>query len=245
VTAFDHLFAFALRVVLPAYTAWDVPRLARRVAADPLNARTNAYIWNIASLWGLTVGLIGAWLWAGRPIRDLGLRLPDTASAWSWTLLIIGAAIGLFGQQAFSVLKSPDAQAKVRSHVESQPGLRTVLPATPREVRVFAAVAITAGVCEEVLYRGYLLWYLRSLVPGVVAIAGAILAFGLAHAYQGMRGIFTTGIAGAIAMAVYLLTGSLFAPMVIHAALDLVNGFTLYAVRFGQKGPDTRVSESP
>lgn len=227
-TALDHLLAVALVLALPAYSAWDVPRLARRIAADPLNARTNDYVWNMVILWGLTLALISAWWWAGRPLRDVGLRLPDTATAWASTVLITGAAIAFFVQQASSVLRSPDARAKVRKHLESQPSVRTVLPATPREARVFYAVAITAGICEEVLYRGFLLWYFQLLVPGVVAIAAAVLAFGVAHAYQGMRGILATGLAGAIAMAVYLLTGSLLAPIVLHAALDLVNGFTLY-----------------
>jgi membrane protease YdiL (CAAX protease family) len=31
-------------------------------------------------------------------------------------------------------------------------------------------------------------------------------------------------------MVVYLLTGSLFAPIILHATLDLVNGLTFYRV---------------
>lgn len=236
-TAFDHVLAVALVLVLPAQSARDVPRLARRVAAGPSNARTNSYVWNMVILWGSTWALLGAWWWAGRPIRDLGLQLPDTATAWSWTVLIAGAALAFLGRQASSVLRSPDAQAKVRKHLESHPNVRTVLPSTPREARVFGAAATTAGICEEVLYRGFLLWYFQQLLPGGAAIAAAVLAFGVAHAYQGVRGIFATGMAGAIAMAVYLLTGSLLAPIVLHAALDLVNGFTMYAARFGRNAP--------
>jgi uncharacterized protein len=236
-TLFDHLLTLVLVLLFPAYVALDVPRLARRIAADPLNARTKDYIWGMASQWGLTLALIGAWWWAGRPLREIGLRLPDTASAWSWSVLIAVGGIAFFGQQGLSVLRSPDAQAKVRKHVESQPGVRTLLPSTPREARVFIAVAITAGICEEVLYRGYLLWYFQSLVPRGLAIVAATVAFAVAHAYQGVRGIAATGAAGAVAMAVYLLTGSLLAPIVLHAALDLVNGFTIYRARFGSRAP--------
>jgi membrane protease YdiL (CAAX protease family) len=228
VTTFDHLFAVVLLLVLPAMSAWDVPRLAQRIAADPLNARTNAYFWNMAILWGLTTVLIAAWGWAGRPVRELGLQLPDSAAGWWWTLLICCAVIGLIVQQAHAFATSPDAQAQVRKQFELQPGVQTVLPSTPREFRVYSGAAVTAGVCEEVLYRGYLLWYFQSLVPGGVAIAGAVVAFGVAHAYQGMRGIFATGTVGAFAVAVYLLTGSLVAPILLHAILDLVNGFTIY-----------------
>jgi membrane protease YdiL (CAAX protease family) len=229
---FDHALTLVLAVVLPAYAAWDVPRLARRVAADPVNARTRDYILSVAILWALTLIVLAAWWWAARPIGLLGLRLPDSSGAWWWTLAIGGLGIAVLAQQAYTLAASPEAQAKVRQQLVSQPGLRTVLPATPREARAFSAAAITAGICEEVLYRGYLLWYLLSLWPGRLAIAAAaaILIFGVGHAYQGVRGIVNTAIAGSVFMAMYLVTGSLLAPMVLHAALDLVNGLSFYRV---------------
>jgi membrane protease YdiL (CAAX protease family) len=229
-TVIDHLLAVVLVVVLPALSARDVPRLARRAASDPAQARTRLYFENMAILWGLTTALVAGWWWAGRPVRDLGLQLPGSASGWWWTLLICGVGIGVIVQQAAAFARSPDAHATVRKQFELQPALMTVLPATPKELRVYCGAAVTAGVCEEVQYRGYLLWYFQSLVPGAFAIAAAVLAFGVAHAYQGVRGIFATGMAGALAMAVYLLTESLLAPILLHATLDLVNGFTLYRV---------------
>jgi membrane protease YdiL (CAAX protease family) len=229
-TALDHLVAVVLVLAFPIYSAWDVPRLARRVAADPVRARTRDYFWNMAMLWGLTIALIAAWRWAGRAVGDLGLRLPDGAAAWWWTLLICAVVVGFVVQQAYSVARSPAAQAEVREKLESNPALRTVLPSTPQELRIFYGAAVTAGVCEEVLYRGYLLWYFQSFFPAGVAIGAAILAFGVAHVYQGVRGIFSTGLAGGVAMATYLLTGSLLTPILLHAVLDLVNGFTIYRV---------------
>jgi membrane protease YdiL (CAAX protease family) len=232
VTAFDHAVTLALAAIFPAYAAWDVPRLAQRVAADPVNARTRDYLWSMAIQWGLTLALIAAWWWAARPISHLGLRLPESPAAWWWTLAIGGVGVAIFGQQAYLVATSPDAQAKVRKQLEAQPGVQTVLPANPREARAFCAVAVTAGICEEVLYRGYLLWYLLTLWPGRLAIAAAAAAliFGVGHAYQGARGIVNTAIAGGISMAVYLLTGSLLAPILLHTTLDLANGLTAYRV---------------
>jgi membrane protease YdiL (CAAX protease family) len=229
-TAIDHLLAVLLVLVFPLYGAWDGRQLARRLAADPLYGRTKVYLWNMATLWGLTTALVAGWWWAGRPVRDLGLRLPGTAAGWWWTLLICCAVIGFIVQQAYSFANLPDAEAQLREKLESRPNIRAVLPSTPEELRLFYGAAITAGVCEEVLFRGYLLWYFQSLTPASVAIVAAILAFGLAHAYQGLSGIFSTGLAGALAMAAYLVTGSLLAPIVLHAALDLVNGFTIYSV---------------
>jgi CAAX protease family protein len=227
VTWFDHLFALALIVGLPAYAAWDVRQLTRRVETDPLNARTNDYLWTIALQWVLALTLIGWWSIANRPFPEIGFVHPE-GSRWWWTLAIVVTAIVFFSWQAYAVASSPGAQAKVRKQLASQPSVRVILPANAREMRVFGALAITAGICEEVLYRGYLFWYLRSFWPGAAAAIAAVVIFGVAHLYQGGRGIILTSIAGGAAMGLYLLTGSLIAPILVHAVLDLANGFMAY-----------------
>ena len=179
--------------------------------------------------WGLTLALLAWWQWAARPLPALGVVLPDATGAW-WTLLLCTGAIGFYAQQARTVASSPDAQASLQKQLESQPNVRMILPVTVREARVFRGVAITAGICEEVLSRGYLLWYLQSLGLGRGAVVVAIVAFGLAHAYQGIFGIVWTGVMGAVFLGLYLLTGSLVAPIVVHATVDLANGLMLYRV---------------
>jgi membrane protease YdiL (CAAX protease family) len=227
VTWFDHLFVLALLIGLPAYAAWEVPRLARRLEADPAYARTKDYLWTIALQWALTLGLLVWWLLADRPVADLGLVAPQGANR-SWTIVVAAAAVAFFASQARTVARSADAQAKVRAQLDSQPSVLVILPATPGEMRTFGALAITAGICEEILYRGYLLYYLRAMLPGAAAVVAAIVVFGLAHAYQGRRGILLTGIAGAAAMGLYLFTGSLAASIVLHATVDLANGYMAY-----------------
>jgi membrane protease YdiL (CAAX protease family) len=231
VTLLDHLFALILLVGVPVWGAWNstarnIARLARRIAADP-NARTNEYLWTIAMEWGLTLVLLAWWQWAARPLPALGVVLPEGAGAW-WTLLVCTGGIGFYAQQVRTVAASPDAQAGLRKQIESQPNVRMILPATVREARVFRGVAVTAGICEEVLSRGFLLWYLQSLGLGRGAVVVAIVAFGLAHAYQGIRGIVWTGVIGSVFLGLYLLTGSLVAPIVVHATVDLANGLMSY-----------------
>jgi len=226
-TWFDHLFALTLLVGLPAYAAWDVPRLARRVVSDPSNARTSDYLFTMTLQWGLTLALVASWIYAGRAFGDLGLVRPEGTDRW-WTIVISAAAIAFFAWQAYSVARSPDAQAKVRTQLDSQPSVRVILPVNASEAGVFGALALTAGICEEILYRGYMLHYMRAWLPGAAAIVAAIVIFGLAHAYQGGRGILLTGLAGAAAMGLYLFTGSLVAPMILHVTVDLANGFMAY-----------------
>ena len=226
-TWFDHLFLLTLLIGLPGYAAWHVSRLARRVEVEPSYARTDDYRLTIALQWTLTLMLLLAWMQAGRPLADLGLAAPQGADRF-WTIFITAVAVAFFASQARTVSRSAAAQAKIRAQLDAQPGVRVILPRTPRELRTFGALAVTAGICEEILYRGYLLYYLRLLLPGAAAAIAAIAVFGLAHAYQGRRGILLTGIAGAGAMGLYLLTGSLAASIVLHAVVDLANGFMAY-----------------
>ena len=225
-TWFDHLFVLALLIGLPSYAAWHVRRLARHVEADPAHTRTRDYLWTIAIQWGLTLVLLAWWTQTERPFADLGLVAPQSANR-IWTI-VTGAAVAFFASQVRTVARSPEAQARVRAQLDAQPSVRVILPATPGEMRTFSALAVTAGICEEILYRGFLLYYLRALLPGAAAVVAAIVAFGLAHAYQGRRGILLTGIAGAAAMGLYLATGSLAASIVLHATVDLANGFMAY-----------------
>ena len=98
------------------------------------------------------------------------------------------------------------------------------LPVSREERFWFAVLAVTAGVCEEVLYRGFLIryfsdgpWHLDLTLALLVSCA----AFGLAHGYQGLSGIISTAIGGAMFSIVFFITGSLWLPMALHAFIDL------------------------
>ena len=99
-----------------------------------------------------------------------------------------------------------------------------LLPRTRRERWAYAGVAVTAGVTEELLYRGWLVWFLALAAP-VGGYAGAIVvssvAFGLGHAYQGVRGVLLAGAAGFGLALLAFSTGSLLLPVLLHALVDL------------------------
>jgi membrane protease YdiL (CAAX protease family) len=99
-----------------------------------------------------------------------------------------------------------------------------VLPRTAGERRLFTVVGVTAGVCEEWLYRGFFLAVVAAATGGLplwLLVACAAVAFGLAHAYQGPAGIVGTGVLGGGMAVMYLQTGSLLLPVVLHVLIDL------------------------
>lgn len=99
-----------------------------------------------------------------------------------------------------------------------------LLPITAQERWTFAAISVGAGFSEELLFRGFLIDYLNQNFAGLDTWALILISsviFGFAHLYQGWRGTILTGGLGCAFALLYTFTESLFAPVVIHAAVDL------------------------
>ena len=103
--------------------------------------------------------------------------------------------------------------------------VRNLLPQGPKEIVVYLMLAMTAGFCEEVLFRGYLQRQFAALTGS--AAAGVVLqaiAFGAGHGYQGWKLM--------IAIAVFGITFGLMAEwrrslrpgMIAHFLQDGVGG---------------------
>lgn len=102
---------------------------------------------------------------------------------------------------------------------------------------MFVVVALTAGFCEEFLYRGWLLsitgFALKSVWLGLLISS---ILFGFAHLYQGRTGIISTGVLGLVFGLIYLASGSLLPGQILHTLLDLNNGLA-----FSKKAPPLRL----
>lgn len=224
----DHLLALLLMVALPLYAHHEFGRMRRRLAAGDRGARRREYGWTIALQWALVAALLGLWAWRGRPWELLGISGAEGRFLWLGLALAAVVVVVLLAQ-VVQLRGRPEA----REEVESQLGdVGDILPRTPGEMRGFAAVSLTAGICEELLFRGFLIAWLVSLSglgewPAMLLIA---VAFGVAHFYQGAAGVLKTGLAGAFLGALYLLTGSLLVPVVVHALIDLLQGYAAYQV---------------
>jgi hypothetical protein len=96
------------------------------------------------------------------------------------------------------------------------------------ELKLFLALSLAAGVCEEIVFRGYLLPYFDSLGGRAGAVLATTLLFGVGHAYQGPRGIVRTGIVGLLLAGAYVATGSLLASVLLHVVIDAASGMVAY-----------------
>ena len=226
--ALDHLYVALSVLVGPPIAVWGYRRLTARLAAGDARVRSRFYRITIGSqLLGIAV-VLGLWAASDRPWE--GLVSLDWISAGWWTVLAWGVvllACALLIAQVTGVRGNEAGLSSLRQQMAPVEGL---LPSTPGELRLFLAMALGAGVCEEIVSRGYLLAYFDSLVGHAGAVLASTLLFGLDHAYQGAAGIMKTGVWGLVYTGAYVATGSLLAPMLLHFVVDAASGVLAYFV---------------
>lgn len=221
----DFLLLFVAAVLMPAMSARAGAQLAKPDAqARPLIGR----YWRMVARGWIVVALIATvWLLLGRPWLTLGLVM----RFGRWEMF----GLGLVGVIAAAIVvqflrlgsMSPE---RLKTALSSFDRMR-VVPTTRGELFVFVLVAVTAGVWEELVYRGFLIGFLGPLAGLAGATVLSSFIFGLGHAYQGAPGVVVTSLVGLLLGIGYILSGNLWWLMAVHALIDIYGGVVAYRVR--------------
>jgi len=101
----------------------------------------------------------------------------------------------------------------------------SMLPQRGVELTLWIALSVTAGICEETIFRGYLQRQFMALTKSTPAgILLSAAAFGGAHAYQSFRMVILIGMYGAMFGILAYWRGSVRPGMIAHAWQDSLNG---------------------
>lgn len=107
----------------------------------------------------------------------------------------------------------------------------SLLPKSLPEVLIWIAVAITAGICEEMVFRGYLQRQFHALTGNVgAAVIAQGAVFGLFHAYQGWRNVTVIAVLGILYGIMAAVRGNLRVNIVAHAWTDIWEGWFKFVV---------------
>ncbi len=219
-TLFTLIILLLLAVAFPLLGVRDYRLLLRRTSEGVADARVKFYKGVLVFHWPLTIGLLAWWLLSGNSLESIGL-IP-VADGRQWVTIGVGVFV-ILAQVVYLATVARNAD-KLTAIKEQMGELLNLAPQTRTENRLFDMVSITAGVCEEILYRGLLLATLVSLVGTWPAVAITSLIFGLGHAYQGISGIAKTGLVGLVLALFTVSSGSLYIAIVLHAVIDLTSG---------------------
>jgi len=213
------LIFFVLGVILP----WRGRARLQKLLAVPhvgMMERLSLYVSTIAFQW-IIVALVAWRAWAhGLTAAELGLTIEGKAQILS---IGIAGAAALATLQWLNLRRMGRLPAAARGLLQSL--AERIFPQSRVEMLPYFALAVTAGLCEEFLYRGFALAaIIRAGSPVWTAVVISSILFGLAHIYQGRGGFVSTMLLGGLLGAARIVYHSLVPVIFWHSAVDLVAG---------------------
>ncbi|HEX4309131.1 MAG TPA: type II CAAX endopeptidase family protein [Acidobacteriaceae bacterium] len=139
----------------------------------------------------------------------------------------LGAA-AVFWIAAIVVLAMIGLALKAVGLSPPQKTLIGIAPQTPVELLLWVMLSMSAGFCEELVFRGYLLRQFASIGAGLwIGVACSSLLFGVSHGYEGAAGMIAITAYGALFCMLTILRKSLRPGMIAHAWHDIFSGVML------------------
>lgn len=213
------LIFIALGVALP----WRGRARLRKLLTLPRTTtrdRLALYISTIAFQWFAVA--ITAWrAWTrGLTFEQLGLVVHGRGRIL--LAAVVGAAT-LGCLQWFNLRRMGRTSGRARDFMQAL--AERILPQSRIELLPFLILAVTAGVCEEFLYRGFAMAALtRAGLPVWAVVLISSVFFGLAHLYQGRGGLVSTLVIGAVFGTARIAYDGLAAVTLWHITIDAVAG---------------------
>ena len=220
-TIIQHLLVVLLVIAIPIWDHFETKRL--KASTNP-KSKVHSYQMGIATLWILAIFAY--------------LAMPNKAGLFSLpeSLMLTGEAADFFkgfggtfaialgvGSMVPIVLLRyvPKRSGMYRKQFES---LAFFLPNTFQERLWFAGISLSAGFCEEIIYRAFLYQYFAESPWALafwISLILACLVFAIAHGYQGMTGIVSTFFLALMMFVLWFSFGTLWIPIIVHAVFDL------------------------
>ncbi|HEU4792684.1 MAG TPA: CPBP family intramembrane glutamic endopeptidase, partial [Nitrolancea sp.] len=212
----EHVLVVAMLVAFPVWDHFEWRHL--KTTTDPW-AKVHCY-WRILAVEWIVVGLL---LLIRGPqqlffLGDVG-TLPWELSRSTVLSMAIGALASIV---VVAVVGRLSPAVRARQAKQTAP-LMPLLPRTRNERLLFVAVCLTAGICEEVIYRGFLIQYLIDLPIGLsftTALLFSSLLYGLAHLGEGPVGMVRASLFGGFLGLLFLSPGILYFSIMIHTSVN-------------------------
>jgi len=221
------------------FSLFGVVRQRKKPPDPPLTEelRIKGYIRIFLFGWGSTLVVFILGMFAGIPFYDIGLRgMSLSQNIWFTSITLVLCGIYLFAHicEMIAYLVSPKyregKKEELAKDTANQVVINLLTPRSKKEKRYWFFVSLTAGVGEEIVFRGFLFFLLQAVFPSIsipLILVFTSVVFGIGHAYQGLRGVIRATIVGALLGGLFFVTGSLIPAMFLHFMIDISAAFSL------------------
>lgn len=182
------------------------------------------YFLNGGFLWLLALLVMGVWYHTEGSLTGIGL-------GWGKMPYDLSAVLVLSGFLTIYLIDFFRQAGQQQRREETRQTFRELgfLPATATQFLNFIFLAVAAGFCEEVIYRGFMITYLEELLgpspwtlPIALLLAGT--AFGAGHFYQGGKAVLKIILMALLFGYFFWQTRTLWPLMLLHTAIDIAGG---------------------
>jgi membrane protease YdiL (CAAX protease family) len=217
------LVFIAFVLLLDSLVVW--PTFVRRSQVDLRKARV--WLWSswIILLWTMTAAVVALWLFEARAWSALRLTNPHGWRLWAASGLVMALA-----SYTLYIVVRILSRPRPRRVQLANPDVARMAPRAGSEMGLWVALSLTAGICEEFVFRGYLIWAFTPMLGLWGAAALSLVAFTISHTYQGPKGMVAVAALGLLFTLVVLCFGSLWPAMALHALVDAGQGLTTWLV---------------
>ena len=217
----DHILAFILCVAIPLNARQNAVALSKIVFSS--EQKKQFYISGSFSLLIMGAVVMTVWLLFKRPLSEIGLTQPVDIQSW-WLLAIIFLLIYLL--DAFVSFLSKNEFDKTMEDFKKR---TPFLPTKKSEFPEYLLLCFSAGVFEEIVYRGYLVNYCWYLFDGFsyqrsLSVLVPAFVFSVAHFYQGTKAVIKIFILSLFFGYIFINSGSLLIVMLLHLLVNAISG---------------------
>ncbi len=221
----DHILFFLLGIIMPFRSIQAQKQIKQLEYNTP--TKIQMYWINGFGLWAMAVIVLLVWYFSDRMVMDIGLGWPppalDRVSSILVTVFVILYLLDVGSELATKALREKTFQRWISD--------MPFLPAKDVEWLHFNFLSLSAGICEEIVFRGFFITYLYSLlqflplhIAQTLAILFPAIIFGFVHYYQGWKAMLKISLMAILFGYVFVLTGSLWLLILLHFLVDLLGG---------------------
>ena len=178
--------------------------------------------------WIPTLIIISVLIFDGYSLDSLGLDYinPGKHGLKGWIVILTLISYILYlCYLVYNIIAIRFDKEKRRDYADKIPDeLLFALPVTKKEKREWKLLSLSAGITEEIQYRGYLFFAMQLLFPDIsiwIVLAVSSAVFGIGHIYQ-RKEVYKPLLAGIYFGFLYIVLGSVIPVIIVHTLQDLV-----------------------
>ncbi|MCR9079046.1 MAG: CPBP family intramembrane metalloprotease [Hyphomonadaceae bacterium] len=226
----DSFMLAVIVVGLPLETLLNLRKTRSDLASGAPGVRVKHYTSTIMLLWGLGLPILVLWAVSGRDWGALGFQIETglmPLSGW----LLAALVMAYFIYQFLLVSASEKVREQIRESLSTDAVMSGFMPQTPEERHLYNLLSMTAGINEEIIFRGFLIWAFGLYLPLWAAALASLVVFTALHLYQGFKNLPGVFLIGAAVTLIFVLSGSIWPAIAVHIFVDILNGRTITKAR--------------